>query len=69
MVSFSLRQRIFLPPPTGPSPVSFHLSQFDGGENLENSLHREDLGLLSLGFRTKGGSKCRPNWRQNWLNV
>ena len=28
MVSFSLRQRIFLPPPTGPSPVSFHLSQF-----------------------------------------
>jgi hypothetical protein len=30
MVSFSLRQRIFLPPPTGPSPVSFHLSQFAG---------------------------------------
>ena len=29
MVSFSLRQRIFLPPPTGPSPVSFHLSQFE----------------------------------------
>ena len=28
MVSFSLRQRIFLPPPIGPSPVSFHLSQF-----------------------------------------
>ena len=28
MVSFSLRQPIFLPPPTGPSPVSFHLSQF-----------------------------------------
>jgi hypothetical protein len=28
MVSFSLRQRIFLPPPTGPAPVSFHLSQF-----------------------------------------
>ena len=30
MVSFSLRQPIFLPPPTGPSPVSFHLSQFAG---------------------------------------
>ena len=28
MVSFSLRQCIFLPPPIGPSPVSFHLSQF-----------------------------------------
>ena len=31
MVSFSLRQRIFLPPPIGPSPVSFHLSQFARG--------------------------------------
>ena len=28
MVSFSLRQRIILPPPSGPTPVSFHLSQF-----------------------------------------
>lgn len=28
MVSFSLRQRIILPPPPGPTPVSFHLSQF-----------------------------------------
>ena len=28
MVSFSLRQRISLPPPRGPAPVSFHLSQF-----------------------------------------
>jgi hypothetical protein len=38
MVSFSLRQRIFLPPPTGPSPVSFHLSQFGGSALAANAI-------------------------------
>jgi hypothetical protein len=34
MMSFSLRQRICLPPPTGPAPVSFHLSQFASSREL-----------------------------------
>jgi hypothetical protein len=37
MVSFSLRQRIILPPPPGPTPVSFHLSQFEVREYMRKA--------------------------------
>ena len=61
MVSFSLRQRIFLPPPTGPSPVSFHLSQFGSYEiNIEN--FQETRLTARNGEETVVGV-----WRNAWI--
>ena len=63
MVSFSLRQRIFLPPPTGPSPVSFHLSQF--GRKLARSLKLPTIrnpdghfGLGQVAFQPESSRRC-----------
>jgi hypothetical protein len=47
MVSFSLRQRIILPPPPGPTPVSFHLSQFVDANTV---LERLDLVTCGVYF-------------------
>ena len=61
MVSFSLRQRITLPPLQDPAPVSFHLSQFADEYKALLALYntqREKIRLTSAEFPASGAKLC-----------